>query len=495
MKPVLSLNTERKPGSYRYLCLADELENNIRSGVYKAGDRLPSLRKLHVQTRLSISTVYQAYIELEKRSLITARYKSGYFVRPAAGPLLPAPALKTYRPSPQKVTINTLAGSIVKAMGDRRFLQLGGTLIAPSLLPLKSLQRSLRALGPAKLEETIATYASPHGLATLRREIAKRSLAFFQGTVAEDMIITNGCIEAVSLCLQAVAAPGDTIVVESPTYPWFLQIIEDLNMLALEIPTDPLTGIDIDSLARALETNPVKACLMIPNFHNPLGCVMPEANKQALVELLNQKEIPLIEDDIHGELFHTHQRPSTLKAYDRKGLVLYCSSFSKTLAPGLRVGWTLPGRFKRQVQKLKLNLTIASSALNQQILRAYLRDGAYDRHLRRLRTALKNQTDHMTRAIARYFPAGTRVTAPEGGLVLWVELGEHIDGLSIFNQAREHKIAIMPGCMCSTTDNYNNYVRLSCGWPWNRAIEKGMQTLGAIIAAHTQSGNQIVDNE
>jgi DNA-binding transcriptional MocR family regulator len=301
------------------------------------------------------------------------------------------------------------------------------------------------------------------------------------------MIITNGCIEAVSLCLQAVATPGDTIVVESPTYPWFLQIIEDLSMLALEIPTDPQTGIDIDSLARALETNPVKACLMIPNFHNPLGCVMPEANKQALVDLLNQKGIALIEDDIHGELFHSQQRPSALKNYGREGLVLYCSTFSKTLAPGLRIGWTLPGRFKRWVQKLKLNLSIASSALNQHILATYLRDGAYDRHLRHLRTALKKQTDYMTKAIARYFPPGTRLTAPEGGPVLWVKLAEHIDGLNIFNEAQQQKIAIMPGCMCSTTGNYNNFIRLSCGWPWSQAIEKGMQILGAIIAAHQQN--------
>jgi DNA-binding transcriptional MocR family regulator len=279
----------------------------------------------------------------------------------------------------------------------------------------------------------------------------------------------------------AAAAKGDTIMVESPTYPWFLQIIEDLNLLALELPTHPRTGIEIDQVKKAISQHDIKACILVSNFHNPLGLMMPEENKQRLVEMLNRNKIAIIEDDIHGDLYFGEKRPTTLKSYDREGMVLYCSSFSKTIAPGLRIGWTLPGKFKAQVKQLKLNHTIASPPLVQYAVAEYLRGGAYDRHLRKLRTALKNQVSNMATAIARYFPEGTRITAPRGGLVLWVELNRRVSSLEVYREARRKSIAILPGIMCSTTPKFKHFIRLSCGFPWSSEVERGVQILGSIV--------------
>jgi DNA-binding transcriptional MocR family regulator len=366
-------------------------------------------------------------------------------------------------------------------MSNPDFLQLGGSVVMPELLPYKQLSRCLRSETMDEMKRSLMRYENPYGNPELKRQIAQRMVGQASQALTDEMVVTSGCIEAVNLCLQAVGGPGSTVVVESPTYPWFLQLIEDQNKFALEIPTDPQTGIDMDQLVRAVRKNAVNACLMVPNFHNPLGFVMPEDKKRALVKLMGDRQIPIIEDNIHGELYFGDKRPSTLKSMDSKGLVLHCASFSKTLSPGLRIGWTLPGRYANQVKRLKMNSSVASPTLNQRVVARFLKAGAYDRHLRSLRTALKNQISNMARAIARHFPEGTRITAPQGGLTLWVELDRRVDGLKVFQAAREKKISIFPGIICSNTGRYRNYIRISCGYPWSDAVEQGIRSLAAII--------------
>ncbi|BBO83635.1 GntR family transcriptional regulator [Desulfosarcina ovata subsp. sediminis] len=468
--------------NFRYSRLADDLESKIRDGIYRSGEKMPSLRKLHDQTGLSITTVYQAYIELEKRGVVAPKQKSGYYVKPLMDSILPPPEAQKLHPEPKKVTVNALAYTIVEDMGSPEFLQLGGSTVMPELLPFKQLTRCLRSTTMEAMKRSLMRYEDPYGNAELKRQIAKRMIGQTRQAVLDEMVITSGCIEAVNLCLRAIGDSGDTIVVESPTYPWFLQIIEDQNKFALEMPTDPQTGIDLDQLERALAKNAVAACLLVPNFHNPLGFLMPEEKKKKLVRMMAARQIPIIEDNIHGELYFGGQRPSTLKSYDRKGLVLHCGSFSKTLSPGLRVGWALPGRYAKRVRRLKMDSTVASPTLNQQLVAQFLKEDAFDRHLRRLRTALKNQITNMALAIARYFPEGTRITAPQGGLTLWVELDRRVDGLKVFHEARKQKISIFPGAICSTTANYGNCIRINCGYPWSEKIEAGVRTLAGIIA-------------
>lgn len=466
---------------FRYLALADTLEKGITEGTFQTGDKLPSIRTLHTRSGLSISTVYQALIELEKRGVVEPRPKSGYYVKPPLKPLLKSPETKKPRIKPNKVTINNLAFAILEAMGDPEILQLGGSVMAPELMPVKALAQDIKTIPSERLVAMLASYEHPTGHEGLRRQIAQRHMALKHTSHGDGIVITNGCFEAVAISLQAVANRGDAIVVESPTFPWYLQLIEDLQMLALEIPTDATEGIDIKALKTAINNHRVKACIFNDNFQNPLGFVAPNEKKRELVKLLNTEEIPIIEDDIYGELHFGPTRPIPLQAFDTKGLVLYCSSFSKTLSPGLRVGWVMPGRFIERVKHLKLYTSVSSPTLNQYVLYRYLKSGNFDRHLRKLRTILRKQMANTSMAIARHFPDETRMSAPTGGLTLWVQLHNKLDSLELFRRAMEEKIAVLPGVICAGNDAYRHCIRVSCGFPFGERIDNGLKTLSRLV--------------
>ena len=469
----------RVPG-YRYIELADMLEQQIHNGSFRAGDKLPSIRSLHLRTGLSISTVYQAFIELEKRGMVEPRQRSGYFVKPLLKGLLPSPVTPVSRLVPKKVNVNELAFALIEAMGDANVLQMGGALIAPELLPLKQIGTIIKSAPLALFEANLAAYEHYLGLVDLRRQIAQRMAPFCSAFSAERTLITNGCMEAVAYGLKSVTAAGDTVLVESPAFPWFLQIIEDLHLHALEIPVDPQHGINLQVLAKCIRRHAVKACIFIANFNNPLGFLMSDENKQALVALLNAENIPIIEDDVYGELHFSASRPLPLKSFDRKGLVLYCASVSKSVSPGVRIGWIEPGRYFERVKRLKLNQTISAPGLTQWAVARFLKTGYYDRHLRGLRTHLKNQVGNTAVAVARYFPEGTMISAPEGGLTLWIQMDPRLDSLELFRCALEQKIAVLPGIIFASGNSFRNCIRISCGMPYSDRIDQGLQTLATI---------------
>lgn len=466
---------------YHYLKLANDLEQKIRSGKYRAGEKLPSLRSLRAQTGRSLSTVYQAYAELENRGVVDVRDKSGFYARPQLDRILPLPVSEKQVIKPHKVAINALSAMIQNSLSQPRMLPFGAAIPSPDLLPLRQLAGEFRNAAGGYASGAMIGYGHPLGLDELRREIGKRSVGFYGRDQREEIIITNGCMAAIDVCLRTVARAGDIILVESPTFLCYLQLIEDLNMRALEIPVHPDSGLDMDLLEKALDEHDVRAALINANFHNPLGYVMDEAAKRRLVALMAGRLIPIIEDDIYGELYFGETRPLPLKAFDRDGLVLYCSSFSKSLAPDLRVGWAVPGRFREKFKRIRFNASISTPQLGQMAIARFLAGGGYERHLRRMRNALKKQTSDFALAIARYFPAGTRISAPRGGLCLWVELDRSLDGLQLFDRAGQEDISILPGALCSATDRYSHCIRLNTGYPLNERGEKGIVTLGRLI--------------
>ncbi|MFZ5573197.1 MAG: PLP-dependent aminotransferase family protein [Thermodesulfobacteriota bacterium] len=474
--------------SFRYIGLADEIGGKIENGGFRAGEKLPSLRDLHANTGLSLSTVYHAYIELEKRGMVEARHKSGFYVRPRMDAILPRPTMKRPSAGPRKVSVNALVEFILESAADPGLLPLGTAVAAAELMPVKALAKTIRSVCGRYIRNADIGYGPPTGSPLLRRQISRRSVGFHPETHEDDILITSGCMEAVQLCLRAVARTGDTVLVESPTFVCYLQLIEDLNMYALETPTDPETGIDLASVGQAIKKNRVSACILNPNFQNPLGFEMPDAAKQELVAMMARRNIPIIEDDIYGDLYFGDSRPATLKSHDRKGMVLHCSSFSKTLAPDLRIGWTLPGRFMPQVKRLKINSSMTTSKLNQLIIAAFLKEGAYDRHLRKLRKNVKHQMANTAQAVARYFPAQTRLTAPRGGFVLWVEMEPGVDGMQVFELAKENRIFVAPGLICSGTGKYRNCLRISCGHPFTAEMENGIRLLGDIVKSLSPAG-------
>lgn len=470
-----------KTMEYQYLQLANDLELKIRSGNYRAGEKLPSLRTQRLRTGRSISTVYQAYNELEDRGVVEVREKSGFYVKPLLDKVLPRPLSDRGTIEPLRVTTNTHAMLLQEYINNPEMLPLGTAIPAPELLPLKQLGRELRQAAAGYTTGAMIGYGHPTGVPELRGELAKRSVGYFSKERGEELIITDGCLAAIDLCLRAIAGEGDVILIESPTFLCYLQLIEDLKMRALEIPVDPDSGFDLDMVEKALDEHDVKGALVNGNFHNPLGYVLQTKKKKRLVEMLGKREIPLIEDDIYGDLHFSETRPVPLKSFDTKGLVLYCSSFTKSLAPDLRVGWTMPGRFKERIKRIKFNRSVACSQLNQVVAARFLASGAHDRHLRRMRNSLKKQAANLVMAIARYLPAGTRVSSPKGGLTLWVELDKRVDGLELFDRAAKENIAIIPGSLCTVTGRYNHCLRLNFGYPWDDRLERGIERLGELI--------------
>jgi DNA-binding transcriptional MocR family regulator len=473
----MNRSTPQGDGAYLYEQVAVRIATFIDRGTLRPGERIPSVRKFSAQLRVSISTVVQAYLLLEDRGLIEARPQSGFYVKLRARDLPPEPKPSNPSLSATKVGVADLVAKVFEAARNPDVVPFATAIPSPDLLPTRQLNGIMAWVARHKGEQGM-NYDFPPGNEALRRQVARRSLDWGCSLSPDEIVTSCGTMEALNLCLRAVAQPGDTIAIESPTFYGILQA--SLGMKALEIPTHPRDGINLEALDHAIKKNKVKACLVIPNFNNPLGSCMSDQNKKQLVEMLGRREIPLIEDDIYGDIYFGAVRPKVAKAFDKNGMVLLCSSFSKTIAPGYRVGWTAPGRFKLQVEHLKSMNTVATATLPQMAVARFLESGGYDRHLRKLRKALAAQVQRVTLAISQYFPEGTRVTRPTGGFVLWVELPKQVDSVDLYRKALEKKISIAPGPIFSAKEKYQNFIRLSCGQPWSNKLEQALMTLGQL---------------
>ncbi|MEA5673365.1 GntR family transcriptional regulator MpaR [Pseudomonas sp. MH2] len=464
----------------RYERFADDIAELIRSGVLGPGQRVPSVRYASQTHGVSPSTVFQAYYLLERRGLIRARPRSGYFVNTHAPRQFSEPQAQAPVSESTDVDVSALVFSILDSIKDPHTVPFGSAFPSPTLFPLQRLARSLASASRAMDPRVVVTDLSP-GNPQLRRQIALRYMVAGLMLPMEELLITNGALEALNLCLQAVTEPGDLVAIEAPAFYVCLQVLERLKLKAVEIPVHPREGMDLGVLAQTLEKHPVKAVWSMTNFQNPVGASMPEAKKQALVELLHRHQVPLIEDDVYAELYYAQQAPKPAKAFDRDGLVMHCGSFSKSLAPGYRVGWVAAGRFAQKIERLKLMTSLCASMPAQAAIADYLQHGGYDRHLRKLRYALEGQQANMLAAIARHFPAQTRVSQPAGGYFLWLELPEQMDALKLFHMALAQGISIAPGPIFSPTRRFGNCIRLNYGTPWNDATETAMETLGRIV--------------
>ncbi|QQN51019.1 GntR family transcriptional regulator MpaR [Stutzerimonas balearica] len=464
----------------RYEKLAEEIAELIRSGVLAAGERVPSVRQASRSHGVSPSTVFQAYYLLEDRGLIQARARSGYFVREHAQRPLPEPEPRSLSAQATEVDVSELVFSVLGSLKDPQTVPFGSAFPSPDLFPLARLARSmahgLRTLSP---HEVIADMTA--GNPDLRRQIALRYMTSGVLLPMDELVITNGAMEALNLCLQSITRPGDLVAIESPAFYACLQVLERLELRAVEIPVQPREGIDLAVLADSLERLPIRACWFMSSLQNPLGASMSEANKEALYALLQRHQVPLIEDDVYAELYYGKQPPRPVKSHDREGLVMHCGSFSKSLAPGYRVGWVAGGRFAESISRLKLMTTLSPSVPAQAAIADYLQHGGYDRHLRRLRHTLEMQQSAMLASAARHFPQQTRVTRPAGGYFLWFEFPEQVDSLQLFRLALAQGISLAPGPIFSASRRFGHCARLNHGHPWTAQSEEAMAVLGRIL--------------
>lgn len=464
----------------RYEALAADIAASIGSGLLKPGDKLPSVRRASATRRVSPATVFEAYYLLEARGLVEARARSGYYVSAQASARPPAPEqASTPDGRARPVEISAMVFDILRSAMSRDVVPLGSAFPSPLLFPLEKLGRVL-ASAATRMDPWSTVDELTPGSLQLRRQVALRYLLDGVQLAPDEIIVTNGAMEALNLCLSATCAPGDAVVVESPCFYACLQALERLGLRAIEVATDPRHGIDLDALDAAIVQHRPQACWVMTNFQNPLGSAMDAGRKRALVELVTRRRLPLIEDDVYAELHFDAQRRTPTKAFDAEGWVLHVGSFSKSLAPGWRVGWVAPGRFANRVAQHKLTVSLATSIPVQLALARYLERGSFDRHLRTLRATLRAQRDEYTSAIAECFPAGTRVSRPDGGYFLWVELPGDVDALALHRRAMARGISLAPGPMFCASGGFRNFVRVNAGHPLDARALAAIEQVGAL---------------
>jgi DNA-binding transcriptional MocR family regulator len=463
-----------------YRRIADLFENRIRRGVLTPGERLPSVRSLAQQRGVSIATALQAYLYLARRGLVEARARSGHYARSPFAERVPRPAAPPSRLQPQEVALADVIDRMLAADPTGTRDSFGATLLGADLIPTGLLNRLLREAA-RRHPEHLATYELPAAAQGLARQIARRSATLGCRLEPERITITCGGMEALNLALRAVAARGDVVAVESPTYYGVLQAMEALGLRVLEIPSDTRTGPDLAALEALFRRRAVAAALVMTNGHNPLGYVLPDDTKRSLAQLASRHEIPIIEDDVYGDLPLRGRRPGVARAFDESGHVILCSSFSKALSPGLRLGWIDGGRYMPAVRRLKALTTITTANLPCLAVAELIASGAYERHLRRARPALCDRVERAADAVYRHFPDGTRLTRPAGGFVLWVQLPRRARGVDVYREAARAGIHVFPGTAFSPGGRFPDHVRLSCGGAWTEHSERCLRALGRIV--------------
>ncbi|MCP2024944.1 DNA-binding transcriptional MocR family regulator [Flavobacterium sp. HSC-32F16] len=461
-----------------YIKIAKVIEEQILRGTFKIGERLPSIRTVQKLYNVSLNTAKQAFLELESKSLIESRPKSGHFVSKTSQRKFALPSISILNTVQKERSSEDLLKTVFDTLNDKNITQFSLGVPDQSLLPVAKLNKGV-ITAMRNLEDGGTNYETAQGNINLRRTVAKWSLVLEGKLTEDDLVTTAGAMNAIFNCLKAVTSSGDTIAIESPAYFGIHQIIKSLGLKAIEIPTHPITGVDLEAVKKVLPQ--IKACYFISNFSNPLGSLMPDNHKKELVRMLTEFNIPLIEDDIYGNLFFGTSRPKPCKAFDEEGIVMWCGSVSKTLAPGYRVGWVAPGKFKEKIIRQKFSQMVSTPTLYQEVIADFMENGRYDHHLRTFRNKLYSNCLQFQRAIEDYFPDNTKISQPQGGFMLWLELDKSIDTAQIYDNAIKQKISFAPGRLFSQHNQFNNCMRLNFALEWNDKLDDDLKRLGNIV--------------
>ncbi|WP_300687779.1 PLP-dependent aminotransferase family protein [Chryseobacterium sp.] len=461
-----------------YLKIANSVTEQIKNETLQFGDRLPSLRSAQKLYNVSLNTVKQAYMELESRSLVESRPKYGYYVSQTSQRKLALPSIAQMKVSEGENTPEDLIGKVFGTIDGTDVTQFALGIPGKSLLPVAKMKKCMIDVVKRK-NDSGTNYEPVQGSEQLRREIAKWAMVMEGKVTEDDLVITSGAMNGVYNCLMAVTQPGDSVAVESPVYFGILQAIHLLGLKAVEIPTHPITGVDLDSLKKVLPK--LSACCFVVNYNNPLGFQMPDENKKELVKMLTEHNVPLVEDDVYGNIYFGAGRPKPCKFYDEAGIVMWVGSVSKTLAPGFRVGWVAAGKFKEKIIRQKLVQTVSSPSLFSDVIADFLAHGRYDHHLRMFRKKLYANYLQIQKSVNLYFPDNTKISEPKGGFMLWLELDKRICTEDLYDEAVSQKVNFAPGRMFSQYNQYQNCMRLNYALEWTDRVESDLEKLGKMI--------------
>lgn len=465
-----------------YQKIADDIAQDIHQGIYLSGEKVPSVRSLSKLKSVSISTITQAYALLEDQGYLTAKPQSGYYVKDGASdPVMPPPISKGSEP--EVVKKNDIISMMLNAVHQKSLINFGAAIAHESLMPQHALQTHINKVSRFHSKQVFNYLFSP-GLESLRRQIAARMRSVGVRCHPDDIIITQGCAEALNLCLRTSTQPGDIIAVESPCYYGFLQLAGLLGLKIIEIPTDAQKGISVDALTLALKQWPIRLIAVSARYSNPTGAALDTDKQKQLYALAQKYDVKILEDDIYGELGFDQTLNTVIKTFDTDGRVMHCSSFSKTLSPGLRVGWCISGDQHHKIIEEQTYSSFSPASVSQYALSSYLESGHYDKHLRKTRTTCQENVDAITQLIKQFFPPGTRISQPKGGFIIWVALPEKTDVTSLQRNALKEGINIAPGAMFSNTNEFDHYIRLNCAIPIDAQVTQAVKTLGRLAGTN-----------
>lgn len=435
-----------------YQDLAQNIMSNIDSGEYSVGQKMPSIRMFSQQHGVSINTALNCYELLQEKGYIQSKPKSGYFVNlpyvKSAVMQLPYFESKVMKTDP--------------VQPDKQFHPFVTGQLAPELIPYKPLIRCQNSVQQRHGPKLMA-YGHTSGELQLKTMLATHFTK--QGFIfnSDDLVINNGALDAVRIALEVTTQPGDTVAVSSPCFNGILMLLQALGRKVLEVPSTD-EGIAMDQLEHYMSLGILQACVVTANHQNPLGNTWSLSQKKKMAELANQYQIPVIEDDLYIELVYQDVPPLPIKHWDQAGYIIWCSSVSKTLAPGFRLGWCLAGRYKEQYLLRRRVETLGVNRLSQLTLAEYIGTGQYDKHLKKLRLQLAAQIQEYRNILAANLPQSAAISLPHGGLVIWVQI-PGLDTQELSDELENREIYIRTGAEFSLREFYGDFFRVSCGWP------------------------------
>ena len=462
---------------YKSEQLALSLKHLIETGTWKLHEKLPSLRQQAETSGFSLITVMNAYQELEAQGLIYSKEKLGYFV--ADNPLQTALAKKVVLN--EKIEINSLVFRYLKSIQSEKIVPLGSAFPNSQLLYSPKLMQTLAQQAKHRISYE-QTPSLPPGNYELRKQIAQRYCMQGIPTDPSDIVITSGGLDALNLSLKAMTQMGDYILLQETIFYGAWQAAENLGLKVITIPEHPEHGLDLEAFKKAITSYPIKVCLLMLNSHNPIGFTVNEDIKFELAKLLHEHEIYLIEDDVYEELYYDQKKPLSMKYYDQQNLVLHCSSFSKTLGAGFRVGWVYAGKFSEHIQHVQLMSTISVNSFIQNALADYLTHRHYEKHLKNLRNTLKRLKNQYYQYLIKKLPEDCQVSYYPSGYFLWITLPQHIDSSRIYEKMILNDVGVAPSILFYRKNKKQNHIRINCSFEMNDEMINKINLLIAQIS-------------
>lgn len=466
--------------TYKFEMFTSAIEKNIRDGIYKPGQKLPSVRSLKQQFQTSVSTIQNGYEHLIILGLVVSIPKSGYYVSAYQPQKKQPPSQKN--PVIRDAVFEKNIDLITSSRDKKKIIEFNvatpGDLIISQKLLLRTMQQVIREHGVSLLR-----YYPPSGSDELKSNIIKHAAGHQTRIDQQELLITDGALQSLLIALATVCNAGDVIAVESPCVFSVLEVIRVLQLKVIEVPLDPVNGFDVFFFKKACQKNKVKAAIITPNFHNPTGTLLSDEIKKEIVGIIQQHEIAVIENDIYGDLNFSGKRPTTLRSFDDSGSVITYTSYAKSLAPGIRLGWLAAGKFLQRAEQIRFCMGNTVSPVYQETVNRLLSTNSYERHIRAFRTQLAKNASLSINLLSKHFPENISVIPPSGGYNLWVKMPDSTDMNDFYKQCEKIGVKFTPGYTFSFSPMYSHHFRIVFADKYSTSKIKALEKIGKLISS------------